>query len=203
MVVDVVRLGKGLRDRLREQGWRVLRFHGSAAPLPKAEQRFLNRRAELYWQLRERFERGAIAIPNDPLLIEELLATDYEIVDSSGKIALVPKAEIRAPGPLARPRRRRGLRVRDDGRPLSGAPRPARLRRRDHRRTQATGSGELRRFVGRCGLRQGAIQLLQPILEMGPDPPGPTVFISAGRGDQDSDTRRHVHIYHRAFFALV
>jgi hypothetical protein len=96
IVVDIVGLGKGLGDRLKEQGWRVLLFHASAAPLAKAEQRFLNRRAEVYWQLRERFERGAIAMPDDPLLVEELLATDYRIVDSSGKIALIPKAEIRA-----------------------------------------------------------------------------------------------------------
>ena len=43
---------------------------------------FANRRAELYWGIRERFHEGAIAIPNDEQLIQELASIRYFITSN-------------------------------------------------------------------------------------------------------------------------
>src|SRR5881628_2359951 len=67
------------------------------------------------WHLRDRFEAADVAIPDDRALIEELLATDYRIVDSSGSSCHSEGRDPRAVGPLAGPRRRLGLRVREHG----------------------------------------------------------------------------------------
>jgi hypothetical protein len=93
--VDIVGLGKGLADRLGELGWPVRKLHGAAKPRAQ-DGRFLNVRAEMYWHLRELLERGRIALPRDEALFAELLQTRWALVDSSGKIKIEAKDDIRA-----------------------------------------------------------------------------------------------------------
>ena len=72
VVVDVVGLGGGVRDRLRELGYWTIEFNGGEQP--RQPERFLNRRAECHWYLREQLEAGLVALPDDKDLIDELLS---------------------------------------------------------------------------------------------------------------------------------
>lgn len=72
IVVDAVGLGAGVADRLKQKKYRVDHYNGGHYAKSKA--RFLNRRAETFWHLRELLEAGEIALPRDPELFDELLA---------------------------------------------------------------------------------------------------------------------------------
>ena len=62
-VVDVPSVGGGVVDRLVELGLPVTPHNGGEAPFDK--ERFVNARAEDYWNLREIFETGNIDIDPD------------------------------------------------------------------------------------------------------------------------------------------
>jgi hypothetical protein len=93
IAVDVIGVGSGVVDRLRE-----MRIDGIVAvnvgdPAFDSE-RFLNRRAELYWGLRERFRRGEIALKPDEALKEELAGIRYSF-HSNGKIKMEDKSKMK------------------------------------------------------------------------------------------------------------
>lgn len=66
-------VGGGVSDRLKQLGVRVSPFNGAT----KADnpERYANRRAESYFLLREKLMYGRIALPADPMLSAELMAT--------------------------------------------------------------------------------------------------------------------------------
>ena len=92
--VDEVGVGGGPLDRLRQLGFAQVRGVnvGAAAFAP---QTFANRRAELGWALRAKFERGEVAIPDDPGLVSELAALRYTY-NAQAKIILEPKDQAKA-----------------------------------------------------------------------------------------------------------
>jgi hypothetical protein len=55
--------------------------------------KFYNKRAEMYWTLREKFEKGLISIPDDPDLIDELsvIKATYD----KGKVKIIEKQKIK------------------------------------------------------------------------------------------------------------
>lgn len=93
VVVDEVGVGGGLLDRLKEQGYATEGFNGGRSP--KDGERFANLRAEAYWTLRAKLEAGALTLPRDEALAEELLATRWT-TNSAGRTILEPKTSIRA-----------------------------------------------------------------------------------------------------------
>jgi hypothetical protein len=94
--VDDVGVGGGVVDRLREQRLPVVGLNGAARP--RDRQRFANARAEGFWGLRERFERGDIDIdPDDDVLAEQLCCIQYRL-DSAGRIQIESKEEMRSRG---------------------------------------------------------------------------------------------------------
>ena len=94
--IDVVGLGSGVVDRLREQG--LTRVRGvSGAESPVREAACANLRAEGYWTLRQRFAQRAIRIPNDPELIAELSSLRYTF-SSRGKVLMESKEDLRRRG---------------------------------------------------------------------------------------------------------
>ena len=104
--VDEVGVGGGVVDRLREQRLPVVGLNGAARP--RDRQRFANARAEGFWGLRERFERGDIDIdPDDEPLAEQLSCIQYRL-DSAGRIQIESKEEMRARG-IASPDRADGV----------------------------------------------------------------------------------------------
>ena len=78
---------------MRELGALVDPFNGGATPRVQPE-RFLNRRSEAYFGVREGLLRNSIALPPDEALATELLATSY-MLTANGRIALVSRDEIR------------------------------------------------------------------------------------------------------------
>ena len=88
--VDAIGVGGGVVDRLAEIGEPVLGLDAGASP---SDPRFLNCRAEWYWLLRERFERGDISIPDDDELDAQLGELRYEYT-SRGKIKIESKDDM-------------------------------------------------------------------------------------------------------------
>lgn len=74
--VDVIGVGAGVADRLREAGYPVVDVNvASAASDPE---RFANLRHELWWNLRERFREGQIAGPFDETTLGQLTSIKYK-----------------------------------------------------------------------------------------------------------------------------
>ena len=58
-----------------------------------SSEKFYNKRAEMYWTLREKFEKGLISIPDDRDLIDSLSV--MKVTYDGGKIKIVEKTKIR------------------------------------------------------------------------------------------------------------
>jgi hypothetical protein len=97
IVVDTIGLGGGVADRLKEEGYDVVGFNGNAkppAPYERHTVQFHNCRIAAYWRLFELMREKHITLPQDPLLVGELLATGYQPT-SAGRIIAKPKDEIK------------------------------------------------------------------------------------------------------------
>jgi len=95
--VDVIGMGGGVVDRLREQGFPVTPINFSESPIDKEHYRDV--RDESYYTLSKRFKEGHIdltRIPKDiyDRLCGELTAMGYDYT-SDGKIAVWPKKKIK------------------------------------------------------------------------------------------------------------
>ena len=91
--MDEPRLGGGVIDVLKEMGVRVRGYNGGATPLQV--EKFRNRRAESFWGLRRRLERGEIGLPPDEKLADELCSMHWSI-GLDGKVQIEAKEELRA-----------------------------------------------------------------------------------------------------------
>jgi hypothetical protein len=83
--------GAGVIDRLRQLEYDVIEVPFGARAMQA--NLFLNRRAEMWWGMKEWLEQGG-AIPNDPSLKQELATPTYWF-DSAGRKVLEPKDEIK------------------------------------------------------------------------------------------------------------
>ena len=96
--VDVDGLGSGVYDRAREIGMPVHPFNFGGAPIDK--ERFVNKRAEAYWSLREDLEDGLIDLPpdgEDDELVAQLGSIKWKVT-SKGKIQIESKDDMRKRG---------------------------------------------------------------------------------------------------------
>lgn len=96
--VDVIGVGAGVYDRLHEQQHPCSPINVGGAPIDR--ERFENLRAELYWNLRERFQSGEIDLSRlapaaYDRLSGELTAMKFHYA-SSGRIMIEPKADMKA-----------------------------------------------------------------------------------------------------------
>jgi hypothetical protein len=92
--IDVVGVGGGVVDYVRKEGYRVRAFNSGESPNGNVGMLlFKNRRAEVYWKLREAFERDEYAIPNDEELIKELTNLRYFVDNKT--IQIESKSEIK------------------------------------------------------------------------------------------------------------
>lgn len=99
IVVDVIGLGAGVADRLRELGLPVTGLNVGERPANRA--RYRNLRDELWFRGREWLEAGDAILPPDTALIAELTAPHYSF-SSSGQIEVESKDEMKRRG-LASP----------------------------------------------------------------------------------------------------
>lgn len=88
--IDVIGMGGGVVDRLRELDIKdkIVEAHfGQSCIDEEDKERYLNKKAEKYFHLRNLFENGEIRIPKDKRLINELMSIKFEF-SSSGKIKI-------------------------------------------------------------------------------------------------------------------
>jgi len=99
-VVDVIGVGAGVVDRLREMGRAVDAFNSSERTDKRdvsGELGFADKRAAAYWQLRELLDPAGpapIALPPDDLLTGDLTAPHWR-VQSGGRIRVESKDDIK------------------------------------------------------------------------------------------------------------
>jgi hypothetical protein len=99
-VVDVIGIGTGVVDRLREMGARVLAFNASRASRAVDSTRefhFVNRRSEAWWSMRTALDPSGDpdrCLPDDEMLLGDLSAPHWSVT-SGGKIQVESKDEIR------------------------------------------------------------------------------------------------------------
>lgn len=93
VVTDAAGIGAGVADMLREGlGENALDFLAGAGA---TSQRYANRRAESFWNLRTMLEQAKVALPYDRELFEELRAMTWSL-DGSGRILVGGKAALRS-----------------------------------------------------------------------------------------------------------
>jgi phage terminase large subunit len=87
ILIDEVGVGAGVLDNLQSRRRRLTRskvfgFNGARKPSEEDDEvpLFYNRRAEVYWRLRELFGKGLISVPEDELLGQQLTDLRYEYV---------------------------------------------------------------------------------------------------------------------------
>lgn len=90
LAVDDTGMGGGVTDRLLELGWDVDPINFGAKP--RDEERFINKRTELWWELREALREDRLDIPRHDGLLRDLLAPRYTYT-SRGKLKLEPKEQ--------------------------------------------------------------------------------------------------------------
>lgn len=96
IAVDAIGIGAGVADRLTELGLAGVDAVNVSMPAHSTE-RYANRRAELYWELRERFRRGEISLPEDAEVRRELTALRWGLT-SRGQIRVESKDAMRRRG---------------------------------------------------------------------------------------------------------
>lgn len=96
MYVDGDGLGAGVYDALHHQGLAALEWRGGFPA--HDDERFVNRRAEMFWQLREAMEAGQIDLdPNDDDLAAQLGKLKWK-TDGRGRIQVESKEDMRKRG---------------------------------------------------------------------------------------------------------
>lgn len=94
--VDEIGVGAGVLDRLKELGIQAEGVNVGEAAWDS--EHFANRRAEIFWGLRERFRTGDIAIPaDDTTLLAQLTSLRFSYT-SRGQIKLESKEDMRKRG---------------------------------------------------------------------------------------------------------
>jgi hypothetical protein len=93
--VDVIGVGAGVLDRLRELG--LPAYGVNVGEVADDADRFSRRRDELWWSARDWFASRAVKIPNDPALIADLTGPTYRLL-STGKIQIESKDDIKKRG---------------------------------------------------------------------------------------------------------
>lgn len=94
--VDVIGLGAGVVDRLRELGLPVRGINVGESPATDAH-RYMRQRDELWFKAKDWFDTRAVCIPRDETLIEELIGPTYKI-ESTGKLKVESKDDMKKRG---------------------------------------------------------------------------------------------------------
>jgi hypothetical protein len=96
MFVDMIGIGAGVYDRLKEQNLWVVGFDAGGQAYDPT--RFVNRRAEAYWELREGFEEGNIDLDElDDDLAAQLQSIKWK-TDSRGRKLIESKDDMKKRG---------------------------------------------------------------------------------------------------------
>jgi phage terminase large subunit len=89
ILVDVIGMGAGVVDRLKELGAPVRGIN--VAEAPSVKERYRRLRDELWFAAREWFEARDVSMPDDAGLISELTSVKYDVPGSQGKLVVESK----------------------------------------------------------------------------------------------------------------
>ena len=94
--VDDIGVGGGVTDRMVDESrGAALRVQGvNVGEKARDDEKFYNRRSELFWGLRERFKSGDISIPKDDVLLSQLTALRYSYTPR-GQIKVESKDDLK------------------------------------------------------------------------------------------------------------
>lgn len=94
--IDTVGIGWAVEANVRDKKGACVEA-ADARREASEPQRFFNKRAEMYWRLREAFERGAIALPDDADLKDALGATkcEYVLLKGQSVVKIIDKKKIK------------------------------------------------------------------------------------------------------------
>jgi phage terminase large subunit len=90
--LDSVGVGAGVYDRLKEQKIHINGIIAGGEPMDK--EHYINSRAEMYDNLRKRFEDSSISIPNDQDLIAQCSSIRFKFA-SDKKLQIISKEEMK------------------------------------------------------------------------------------------------------------
>lgn len=93
--VDVVGIGAGVADILRGWGYKAIDYVAQERAWSPAK--FVNRRTESWFLLREKFRTNKINLPEDELMVGQLTAPKYKF-DAAGRYALESKDDMKKRG---------------------------------------------------------------------------------------------------------
>lgn len=93
IVVDEIGVGGGIVDRLSELNQKV--FGINSARASKYPEKYKNLRAEMWSKAGEKFYNNEVSIPKDEILIDQLGTVKYKTIESSGKLQIESKEEIK------------------------------------------------------------------------------------------------------------
>jgi len=92
--VDGIGVGAGTVNALKELGLQIINIKGSESPVQfDTAEEFNNLRSQIWWQMREDLRLGEIALPNDQVLITDLIAPKWSV--RNGNIIVESKDEIK------------------------------------------------------------------------------------------------------------
>lgn len=91
LAVDVIGVGAGIADRLKELGHKVIEINSACAS--REPEKYKNLRAELWAKTAGKFENNLVSIPKDDMLKEELTQMRYKTIESSGKLQVEAKED--------------------------------------------------------------------------------------------------------------
>jgi hypothetical protein len=94
VTMDMVGLGKGAYDKMREDGVRVKGINVRNNAFDEGQ--FFQLRDQLSWRMREAFQNGLIAIPDDDELKEQLGEPTFD--DNKGRIQVESKRRMKSRG---------------------------------------------------------------------------------------------------------
>ncbi len=96
VMIDSIGVGWGIAGNLRARLPNVEVIDVNVAEVPSDNERFHRLRDELWWRVRELFEKGIISIPDDQDLISELTTIRYS--EPNGKIKVESKKDMKKRG---------------------------------------------------------------------------------------------------------
>lgn len=93
VLIDQTGVGAGVVDRLRQMGRaaRVIGVDGASSPIAQ-QPKFLNRRAEMYWNTAQWLKEGSL--PDDGVLVSQLAAPTYSF-NEQGRLVVEPKKDVK------------------------------------------------------------------------------------------------------------
>lgn len=90
VIVDCIGIGKGIADRLNELPGKRVQYFNSSDQAGKPDD-FANRRAEAHWYVMEQIRDKKIPGIKDLELCRQLTSIPFKLLNSKGKIMLMPK----------------------------------------------------------------------------------------------------------------